>query len=237
MKAVILAAGMGTRMSYLTTNEPKCILKVGGEPILKRMINQLSKNGIKKIVIVVGYKEEKIREKVFEWNLDSNIQIISNNDYHNTNNIYSLWLAKDELCGKDFVLLDGDLICEDSIINEFVSQQKKNCIAVDNTKFLGEEEMKVLVNAGKLEKISKKINPQHANGEYLGLAKFSKEGSRFLLGEIKKYIDNNQFNSFCDEAFNQVIEKTEIHIHNIKPNHWIEIDTVEDYEKANKLLG
>ena len=235
-QAVILAAGSGTRMLHLTKNKPKCLLLINGEAILKRMLKQLHKNGINKVILVLGFRGEQIEKKIQEWDLDINFKIIYNQDYEKTNNIYSFWLARKEIYNKKFILLDGDVICEDSIITNFHRCPKKDVIAVDNIKKLGEEEMKVLTEKSKLKKISKKINPLEAQGEYLGMAKFSKKGSKMLFKEIKKFIDNGRVNNFCDDAFNFVVKYHDIHIQKIGDKRWIEMDTQEDYQKANRLF-
>ncbi len=106
MQAIILAAGMGKRLKDLTRDNTKCMVKVNGVPLIKRMLQQLDKLSISRIVIVVGYESQKLIDYVATLNINSTIEYVNNPIYYKTNNIYSLYLARGYLLKEDTLLLD-----------------------------------------------------------------------------------------------------------------------------------
>ena len=128
MIAVILAAGMATRLRPLTDRCPKCLLEVGGKSLLQRSLDALMENGIRMFVVVTGYKDEMIegfirdhyQEQIARG--DAAFRFIDNKDYATTNNIYSLWLARPEVDGREFLLLDSDLLYDSKLITVMLSQ-------------------------------------------------------------------------------------------------------------------
>ena len=117
MQAVILAAGMGKRLKHLTANNTKCMVKVNGVPMIDRMLAQLDRHGLSRIVLVVGYEREKLKAHVRSLPISTPVEFIDNPVFDRTNNIYSLALAKENLCAEDTILLESDLIFEDSVLD------------------------------------------------------------------------------------------------------------------------
>ena len=110
MKAIILAAGIASRLRPLTDNTPKCLLKIGERCLLQRTFDALIENGIKEFVIVTGYLKEQIEEFLQKNYAGANITFIHNDVYDSTNNIYSLWLTRPVADGEDVLLLDSDIL-------------------------------------------------------------------------------------------------------------------------------
>src|SRR5574344_2309408 len=116
MIAVILAAGMASRLRPLTDDRPKCLLQVGNRCLLQRTVDALVSAGIGEIVVVTGYRGNMIRDFLNGHYRDVQFHFIDNPDYPTTNNIYSLWLTKSFVAGKDFILLDSDILFDPQII-------------------------------------------------------------------------------------------------------------------------
>ena len=135
MIAVILAAGMASRLRPLTNDRPKCLLTVGTRCLLGRTVDSIKAAGITELVVVTGYRGEMIRSFLTDNYKDMQISFVDNVDYQTTNNIYSLWLAKDYVAGKDFILLDSDILFDGRIINRLL-ESEGTCLAV-NTHKLG----------------------------------------------------------------------------------------------------
>ena len=110
MQAIILAAGMGKRLKELTQNNTKCMIKVHHQTLIERMLKQLEALSLKRIIIVIGYKGNKVQDLVGDSINSTPILYIENKIYDKTNNIYSLYLAKDFLMEDDTILLESDLI-------------------------------------------------------------------------------------------------------------------------------
>ena len=131
MQAIILAAGMGKRLKELTRNNTKCMVKVNNVSLIDRMLHQIEKYDLSRIVIVVGYEGCKLIEYIDTLNIKTPIEYIENPIYDKSNNIYSLALAKDWLCKEDTLLFESDLIFEDSVLDELISDPRDTLALVD----------------------------------------------------------------------------------------------------------
>ena len=117
MQAMILAAGMGKRLKQLTQNNTKCMVKVNGVPMINCTLSQLERCSLSRIVIVVGYEGQKLMEHIRTLDIKTPVVFVDNPIYNKTNNIYSLYLAKEHLLQDDTLLFESDLIFEDSVID------------------------------------------------------------------------------------------------------------------------
>ncbi len=121
MKAIILVAGIGTRLKPLTDNIPKCLTEVNGISILENMLEQLNNCSISEIILVVGYLKDKIKEKIGNKFKDIKIKYVENNIYDKTNTSYSLWIAlKDLEINDKLLVLEGDIFFEKELLNNFL---------------------------------------------------------------------------------------------------------------------
>ena len=131
MQAVILAAGMGKRLKNLTQDNTKCMVKVNGVTLIERMLHQLERLHLSRIVIVVGYKGAKLIDYISTLDIQTPIVYVNNPIYDKTNNIYSLFLARDYLCREDTLLLESDLIFDDSVLSALVEDPRDTLALVD----------------------------------------------------------------------------------------------------------
>ena len=122
MQAIILAAGMGKRLGALTKDNTKCMIKVNGVTLIDRLLIQLSSLQLSRVVIVVGYKGDKLREYIGNRYPDLHIQYVYNTVYNKTNNIYSLYLAKEYFVEDDTLLIESDLIFDDALFHKIVEE-------------------------------------------------------------------------------------------------------------------
>lgn len=239
MKAVILAAGMATRLRPLTLNTPKCLLKVGERSLLHRSIDALLENGIKEFVIVTGYLNELIENFVKEQYEDRiKVTFIHNNLYDSTNNIYSLWLARPEVDGEEMLLLDSDLLYDPRIIGRVLHQESQNVLTLIKHN-LGEEEMKVVLDTdGSITEISKTCNPSLAAGESLGIEHMGKSYTTALYKELDVMMNKEGLeNKFYELAFERLIRQGHTYkVIDVTDLFSCELDTVEDFENAKSLI-
>lgn len=234
MKAVILAAGVASRLRPLTDNTPKCLLNVGSKCLLARTIDSLINNGFDRIIIVTGYLKEMIESFVSSNYPDLRVEYIFNSKYESTNNIYSLWLAKTSMKDQSMLLLDSDILFDSPLITALLDSEYENCLAL-NSHELGEEEIKVILNSqGKITEISKICSIEDAVGESVGIEKFSAKVVKSLFEELDDMILNKgQSNVFYEMAFENLIKKgLEIYTVDTTPFFSMELDTVEDFETA-----
>ncbi|MDE6058337.1 MAG: NTP transferase domain-containing protein, partial [Muribaculaceae bacterium] len=130
MQAIILAAGMGRRLGEFTADNTKCMLEVNGVRLIDRMLTQLASIDLDRIIIVTGYKGEKLREHISSSFRDLSIIFVNNPIYDKINNIYSLWLTREYMKEEDTLLLESDLILDDSIIRDAINAEYPNVALV-----------------------------------------------------------------------------------------------------------
>ncbi len=237
MIALILAAGMASRLRPLTDSRPKCLLTVGTRCLLQRTVDSIKAAGIEELVIVTGYRGEMIRSFVEENYPDLKVTFINNEDYQTTNNIYSLWLARQEVAGRDFLLLDSDILFDGAIIRRLLDT-KGTCLAVNSHK-LGEEEIKVITDQeNQVVEISKVCSIDKAIGESVGIEKMLAPYSEALFNELEKMIEGEkQVDIFYERAFERLIPQGHMFKVVDTTNIFsIELDTVEDFNQAKKLI-
>lgn len=126
MQGLILAAGMGSRLKRITKHQAKCMVEVNGTSLIKRMLTQLINAGIQRVIVVVGYKADVLQEYIEQLHLGIELVYVHNDIYDKTNNIYSFYLAKDEIVKDDTVLLESDLIFDDTVIQGLLSDKRPN---------------------------------------------------------------------------------------------------------------
>lgn len=236
MQAVILAAGIASRLHPLTENRPKCLLEISGHTLLGLTIDALLASNVNNFIIVTGYLEEQIKEYIYK-NYDKGLfRFITNNRYKKTNNIYSLWLATRYVKGEDFLLLDSDILFDPSIIKALLSSTENNILAM-NCHELGEEEIKIIPDIrGQVKEISKTCSIKDAIGESVGIEKISADYSKALYEELKIMIESLQLdNIFYECAFERLIPKGfTFSILDTTSFFSMELDTVEDFKNAQK---
>ena len=237
MIAVILAAGMAKRLRPLTDTTPKCLLKIGQKSLLERTFNALKSVGVTQFVVVTGYLHEQIEDFLTSRYPQEDILFEHNAVFESTNNIYSLWLAMKYVKGKEFLLLDSDILFDPILLNALVAV-KGSSLAV-NQHPLGEEEMKVVVNAeGTITQITKECSPEEALGESVGIEKISNSYSQALYDELEKMMNTEHLeNVFYELAFERLIAQgLSIKVVDTTSIFSTELDTVEDFQNAQKII-
>ena len=237
MKALILAAGMASRLRPLTDTCPKCLLSVGARNLLQRTVDNVREAGISELVVVTGYRGEMIRQFLTATYPDMPLTFVDNADYMTTNNIYSLWLARDYVAGSDFLLLDSDIVFDGKIIRRLLDMGH-TCLAVNAHK-LGEEEMKVIAdNDGRVVEISKTLDISRAMGESVGIEIIRADYNAALYRELEQMIEGEKLvDIFYERAFERLIPQGNVfRAVDTTDLFSIELDTVDDFNQARKLI-
>ena len=239
MKAVIPAAGIASRLRPLTNDTPKCLLHVGGRPILARTLDGLLANGIADIVFVTGYLDHMLKAYVAEHYPQLRPVFVHNPVFDSTNNIYSLWLAKEALAGDDMLLLDSDIVFDERIVGALVQSGYENCLALKRHA-VGEEEIKVRLDGDqRIVEIGKEVVPAEAAGESIGLEVFRGQGVRELFAELdRQIVVEKQVNRFYEAAFQAIVDRgCALHAVDVTRYRCMEIDTAADLEHAARMLA
>lgn len=235
--AIILCAGMGSRLKPMTDHTPKCLLEVGAQTLLKRLIGQLDEAGFKKKVIVGGHLSKKIAAYLREEKL-SEVLLIDNPDYEKTNNAVSLGLALQN-CDGGFLIVDGDLWLEEGILKALADFPQENAIVgdPDPTRLTGEA-MKVLAGCkAEVLKLSKNLSLDEAWGEYIGLARLDKKWAQALSKIIGGLDPKDRENCYYEDVINRLIPTLPaLHLFSTQGRKWTEIDSPEDLAEAQRLI-
>lgn len=230
---------MASRLRPLTNNTPKCLLNIGERPLLQRSMDALIANGIKEFVIVTGYLHEMIEEFVAKhYDGSISVKFIHNAVYDSTNNIYSLWLARPEAEGQDILLLDSDLLYDPQIPKTVLACPAENVLTLIKHE-LGEEEMKVVLNAdGDITEISKTCEVAAAAGESLGIEKMGKAYTTALYKVLEPMMNDEHLeNKFYELAFERLIKQGHTYkVVDVTKYFSCELDTVEDFENAKQKI-
>jgi len=232
-KAIILNAGEGRRLRPLTKDKPKCLLRLNGMTILMHQVTNLAESGIEEIVFVLGYYSDMITKELEKECFDLSFRYIYNPFYHETNTVYSLWLAKDELTN-DLLYLNGDVLFHKEVIKRIMSYKRETCLAVDK-KVVGKEEVKVCIYDNIIKQIGKEINVRKANAEFVGIAKFSQRFNERLSKKLEEVVEEGRVNEFFEVAVERILGECKVIAVDVSDLPCIEIDTYRDLKKARKI--
>lgn len=233
MKAVILAAGLGSRLRPITDEVPKCMVPVNGIRIIDKQIDNLLLSGVDDIYVVSGYKADVLNAHLKEKY--PFVKIVANTRYAETNNMYSLFLVRDYVFGKEFLLMNSDVYFDSSIIAGMLEGNNVSKIACDRSQYL-EESMKVTLDNGKINHISKKISAADCFAVSIDVYRISDNDSKTLFAEVEDTILNRKDeNSWTEVALDRVFDKTNFTPY-IITGRWFEIDNHDDLAKAEEIF-
>lgn len=228
MKGIILAAGTGTRLNGSV--RPKCLVEIGGMSLLRRQIRALRRSKINDIVVVLGFEGNSVRKEC-----DENVHFVENPRFAQTSSLYSLWLARHHLT-EGFVVLNSDVLFHPQILEDLLRSSHDNALLIsyqrETAEPLGDEEMKVKVKEDVVVDISKEMNPLEADGENVGIVKFSPAGAKLLVRYMDDLIAKGSSNAWAPRAFLEFALRHKLHAVSTRGYPWIEIDFPEDYQKA-----
>jgi L-glutamine-phosphate cytidylyltransferase len=217
MKAIIMAAGVGNRIKELTNGKPKSFLEIEGKSIIQHQIDTLKSFGVKDITIVVGYQKE-----LFKQFLEQGVNLIYNPFYKSTNVLGSFWFTK-KIINEPFLFMHADTYFEPEIVSRLLDSEGNN-FAVE-FKECGEEEMKVVVENGLINNISKELQDSH--GEFIGVAKIENFNEvKKVVKEIVHEHHGTFFEKIIQELIPSGINFNAVNINNLV---WEEVDFKEDY--------
>lgn len=244
MQAIILAAGMGKRLKALTNDSTKCMVKVNGVTMAERTLRSLDKLNLNKIVIVVGYKGDKLIDYANSLGLKTPIEYVDNSIYDKTNNIYSLYLAKDYLLQDDTLLLESDVVFEDAVLRRLVDNPYPSLALVaafeswmDGTVVTLDEENNIKSFLGKKDFNFNDISQYYKT---VNLYKFSKNFSvSHYVPFLEAYCKALGTNEYYEQVLKVItyLDKPEIKAECLGSEKWYEIDDEQDLEIAETIFA
>jgi choline kinase len=241
MKAVILAAGKGTRLAPLTNNLPKPMIELAGRPLLLRTIDRLAAVGIRgsDVIVVTGYRQEVIRSRLDKEGLGS-CQTVFNPHWDDWNNFYSLLVAREAVNGDSLLQFDGDVLFDGAVLPRMLAAPGPACLAIDVRDELDPETMKVSAdNEGRIRQVSKKLDPISSIGEYIGLTRLDAPIASLVFDELSRFPDIGLTHEYYDHGYHLLAGRGEgpfrvVDIHDCVTT---EIDDLADLRRAEALLA
>jgi choline kinase len=237
--AVVLAAGASRRLRPLTDDRPKCLLDIGGQPLLARLFDAFAAAGVQRVVVVTGYLSERIDEYLKESTWPFDVRSVRNHQFDSTNNAASLALAKPIVGARDFVLSDGDVIFSPSPIPALLAAAEPCALLVDRGATLNHEEMKVQIDGdGRVLRLSKDLEPEASAGESIGIQKVGGPAVALLWETLDRLLPGRSADAYYEEAFQQLVDRgVRFGICPVESETWMEIDDAADLHEARHRFG
>jgi choline kinase len=229
MRAVILAAGRGGRLSGVVGDRPKGLAIAGDCTLIERQIRALRAAGIDRITVVAGFRAALVRQVC-----GATVDIVENRRFASTNSLYSLWLARD-LLTDGFVVLNCDVLFHPQLLVDLLTARYEDALlmaACGDGVGYSDEEMKVRVRRGRVVAIDKAMPARRADGENVGIAKFGRTGAAHLVQEMSALVRAGGLQHWLPRAFAAFAAKRALHAVETRGLPWIEIDFPEDYWRA-----
>lgn len=233
MKAIILAAGLGKRLWSVTQHRPKCLVDLGGRPLLTRYLEALVAVGVKQAVLVVGYKQDMIRQAVESGVEGVEVRYLVNEAYHR-GSMSSLWQARSEMDG-DVLIMDADVLFHREILRRLVRSPHPTALCLDETVTQRGEECMAAVCGDRVVSLSKQMpNAFDLAGEGVGFLKVRRQDLSNLIESLKACVDAGQWDLEYEDSLIDFFSSVKVGFERIGGLPWIEIDFPEDLARAER---
>jgi choline kinase len=237
MKAIILAAGQGSRLGNLTADQPKCMIDFGGRTLLDRQLDTLAANGVREAVVVTGFRDNQIEASLAHRTGGPRVRTIYNPFYKVADNLGSLFVAREELSG-DCLVWNGDTLVSTGLMRRVVQNHQRGiCVTIDRKPAYDSDDMKVVERGGRLLAIGKRL-VDGVNAESIGLLAFRGGGAEQFRRAIEKAIRTPEGTTvWYLRVIHQVAQAQPVFTLDIEGEEWGEVDFPEDVERARALVG
>ncbi|ENY70277.1 Hypothetical protein, putative bidomainal (nucleotidyltransferase and aminotransferase) protein [Mycoplasmopsis bovigenitalium 51080] len=245
MQALILAAGKGTRLKKITKDKPKCMVEVNDTALIKKALDILDKKSLSQIIVLTGYKSDLLKNYINSLDLKTKLKFINNDDFDSTNNIYSMFLAKNEMINEDTLILESDLIFDEQIIDELINDKEKNLALVSKYEsWMDGSCIKIDENKKIIDFVSSKEFDYSQVDQYyktVNIYKFSKEfSSSTYFPFLEALISAKGKNDYYEDVLKLIIQLNNHDLYaKITPNNcnWYEIDDEADLNIAESIFA
>jgi len=231
MKALLLAAGRGTRISRYLGGNPKCTVDIGdGTPLILYTIRILRRKGIQEIAVVTGYRHDYLENLLAE----EKVRTYYNPFFDVTNSIASAWFARDFLLGDDMLIMNADVFCEEALYDRILQEPQNPAMFYDTGRHI-EADYKFFCEDGKIKKYGKELSLEETSGEYVGIAKMSRAFMPQFVRRLEQMITTQQHSIWWENVLYSMTEATPVYACDTAPAFWAEVDYIEDYDRIQEF--
>jgi choline kinase len=230
-RAIILAAGSGSRLRPHTTDRPKCLLEIDGRTLIERQIESLAECGVSDVVAVVGYHADLVRRVI-----GTRVRYIENARYRETNSLYSLWQARAEL-DRGAIVINSDVLAAPLLFERLCDDAAADAVLVDRNQTCDIEEMRVTIEGNLVVDFGKDLPPERSHGENVGMIKFGARAAPRLLACLERLVAGGHEGAWSPLAFRELAREWPLHVVATDDLPWIEIDYPEDLEQARREIA
>lgn len=234
--AVILVAGLGSRLAPLTDDRPKALVDLGGESILQRAVRLLRNHGVDRVVLATGYRQDAIERVAVGLGVE--VTIVPNPDYASTQNSVSLALCADAVRGEGFFKLDGDVVFDPRVLKRLEAAQAPLAVAVDGRRELDAEAMKVLVAGDRIQAFGKTLSVESSAGESIGIERISAAAGSVLFERLAAAVAQRRTDAYYEEYYGELVAEGKIVAQAVEVGDlgWTEVDDLRDLAAARALV-
>ncbi|MEQ8514441.1 MAG: phosphocholine cytidylyltransferase family protein [Chromatocurvus sp.] len=240
MKVVILSAGQGSRLLPLTEKRPKCAIEIAGTPVLEWQLRSISRcPEVDEVVVVTGYATDQVEAIVADFNSEGvRVRSLHNPFFAASDNLGTCWIARHEM-QEPFVLINGDTLFEAEILQRLLGSATQGPITltVDRKAEYDEDDMKIILDGGRLRQVGKKLDMEKVNGESIGMTRFTDKGANVFRAELERSMRfGSGLKRWYLSAIDVIAQKHPVRACFIDGLSWCEIDTHADVESANDVV-
>jgi choline kinase len=239
MKAIILAAGQGSRLGHLTDDRPKCLIEFGGRSLLDRQLDALARNGIDEAVVVTGFRDDQIEAALARRSGGPSVRTVFNPFFKVADNLGSLYLARADLTG-DCLVWNGDTLVSDALMARVVGNDARDgiCVTIDRKPSYDDDDMKVVADdEGRLRAIGKRIK-DGVNAESIGLLAFRRGGAERFAEAIDRAMRTSEGTTIWYlRVIHHLAQDGDVWTLDISGEQWGEVDFPEDVAPAEAMVA
>lgn len=232
MKVLIMAAGVGSRISRHLQNQPKCCVDVAGKPLIRHTLELLNRKGINNIALVTGYQEKFIHQALEGFAYTRYF----NPFYRVANSISSVWFARDFLAGDDLIIMNGDVFMEDSVLDLLLADQRSPLLLADSTR-IAEADYRFGWQDERLLRYGKQLTNEQTTGEYVGIARLNRD---YLVGFRQRVIEcvaSEDYGIWWEDVIYRTVDEGQlVQVKDVAGHFWAEVDYIEDYERIQQFV-
>lgn len=233
MKVLIMAAGVGSRISRHLQNHPKCCVDIQGKALIKHTFELLNRKGITNIALVTGYQEKYIHQALEGFQYAR----YYNPFFRVANSISSVWFARDFLTANDdLLIMNGDVFMEESVLSTILDEEHSPVLLSDSTR-IEDADYRFRWEDNELRKYGKELSNDETTGEYVGIAKLKKEHILPFRQGVIDAVSTEDYNCWWEDILYRTVDQGEkVYINDIAGKFWAEVDYIEDYQRIKDFV-